>query len=35
MKPDIPIRVDFVDWNTISDEFKEVINQKYEVIQNP
>lgn len=29
----IPIRVDFVDWNTISDEFREVINQKFELIQ--
>ena len=30
---DLPIRVDVLDWYTISDEFKQIINQGYEVIQ--
>lgn len=29
---DIPIRVDIIDWHAISDEFKEVVGQGYEVI---
>ena len=30
---DLPIRVDVLDWNAISEEFKKIINKKYEVIQ--
>jgi type I restriction enzyme S subunit len=30
---DLPIRVDVLDWHAISEEFKQVINQGYEVIQ--
>ncbi len=30
---DVPIRVDVVDWQSISDWFKKVILEKYEVIQ--
>ena len=30
---DLPIRVDVLDWWTISDEFKQIIEQGYEVIQ--
>ncbi len=30
---DLPIRVDVLDWYAISDEFKQIINQGYEVIQ--
>lgn len=30
---DLPIRVDIVDWATITNEFRGVIRQKYEVIQ--
>ena len=29
----LPIRVDLVDWNSVSDGFKKVIAEKYEVIQ--
>jgi predicted nucleotidyltransferase len=31
---DLPIIVDVIDWNAISDEFKAVIEKHYEVIQN-
>lgn len=30
---DLPIRVDIVDWSTITDEFRDVIKTRYEVIQ--
>ncbi len=30
---DLPFRVDVLDWNRISDEFKKVINTRYEIIQ--
>ncbi len=30
---ELPIRVDVLDWHAISDEFKQIINQGYEVIQ--
>ncbi len=30
---DLPFRVDVLDWNAISKEFREVIEKKYEVIQ--
>jgi predicted nucleotidyltransferase len=30
---DIPIIVDVIDWNAISDEFRAVIENNYEVIQ--
>ncbi len=30
---DLPFRVDVLDWNSISDEFKRVILEKYEVVQ--
>jgi uncharacterized protein len=30
---DLPMIVDVIDWNNISDEFKAVIKKKYEVIQ--
>jgi len=30
---DLPFRVDVIDWNRISDEFKNVIEKGYEVIQ--
>ncbi|MBF0491209.1 MAG: nucleotidyltransferase domain-containing protein [Deltaproteobacteria bacterium] len=29
----IPIRVDVLDWNAISPEFREVIEKKYEILQ--
>ncbi|MFQ3548332.1 MAG: nucleotidyltransferase domain-containing protein [Armatimonadota bacterium] len=29
---DIPIRVEILDWHTISDSFKEIIMNKYEVL---
>ena len=29
---DLPYRVDILDWNTISPEFKKVIEKKYEVL---
>lgn len=31
----LPIMVDVLDWNAISEEFREIINQHYEVIQSP
>ena len=31
----LPILVDVLDWNSISDNFKKVIEEKYEVIQKP
>lgn len=30
---DLPFRVDVLDWNSISPEFKAVINKEYEVLQ--
>lgn len=30
---DLPFRVDILDWNAISREFKKIIEKKYEVIQ--
>lgn len=30
---DLPIRVDIVDWSTITDEFRDVIQQRHEVVQ--
>ncbi|MDD5687019.1 MAG: nucleotidyltransferase domain-containing protein [Elusimicrobia bacterium] len=30
---DLPFRVDVLDWNNISPEFREVISKKYEVLQ--
>jgi predicted nucleotidyltransferase len=32
---DLPFRVDVLDWHAISPEFRRVIEQGYEVIQNP
>ena len=32
---DLPIMIDVLDWNAISDEFRKVIERKYEVIQTP
>lgn len=32
---DLPFRVDLLDWHAISPEFRRVIEQEYEVIQNP
>lgn len=29
---DLPIMVDVIDWNTLSDEFKKIIEKKYEII---
>lgn len=29
---DLPIRVDVVDWSSVTDEFKNVIREKYEVL---
>ena len=29
---DIPFRIDILDWYTISDEFKTIINKRYEII---
>lgn len=30
---DLPFRVEFVDYNTLSDAFRAIIEEKYEVIQ--
>lgn len=30
---DLPIRVDIVDWSSLSDEFKQIILKHYEVLQ--
>jgi len=30
---DLPIRVDVLDWNTISDSFKQIIEKNYLVLQ--
>lgn len=32
---DLPYRVDLLDWNAISEEFKNVIKRGYAIIQNP
>ncbi len=32
---EIPFRVDILDWNSISEDFKKVIGTKYEVIKTP
>ena len=29
---DLPFRVDIIDWHNISDEFKNVVEKKYEVL---
>ena len=31
---DLPFRVDIIDYNAASDEFRAIINAKYEVLQN-
>ena len=31
---DLPFRVDVLDWNNISENFKKIIEAKYEVLQN-
>jgi predicted nucleotidyltransferase len=31
---DLPIIVDVIDWHAISDDFRAVIEKKYEIIQN-
>jgi hypothetical protein len=33
MKSDIPIIVDVIDWHAISDEFRTIIENNYEIIQ--
>lgn len=30
---DIPFRVDIIDWHEISDDFKSIINENYEVLK--
>lgn len=30
---DLPIIVDVHDWHTLSDQFKSIINKKYEILQ--
>jgi uncharacterized protein len=30
---DLPFRVDLVDWHRISESFREVIDEKYEIVQ--
>ena len=30
---DLPFRVDVLDWHTLSDEFRQIVTQEYEVIQ--
>ena len=30
---DLPFRVDLLDWHTLSDSFKKVIDKKYEILQ--
>jgi uncharacterized protein len=30
---DLPITVDVIDWHAISDEFRTIIDKKYEIIQ--
>lgn len=32
---DLPYRIDVLDWHTISPEFQKIIEQGYEVIQEP
>lgn len=32
---DLPFRVEIMDWQSISDEFKKIIETQYEVIQKP
>lgn len=32
---DLPFRVDVLDWNSISEDFRKIIAQKYEVLQLP
>ncbi|MCE1248171.1 MAG: nucleotidyltransferase domain-containing protein [Firmicutes bacterium] len=29
---DLPFRVDVLDWNTITDEFREIISSNYEIL---
>lgn len=35
IESDLPFRVDVLDWFTLSEEFRQEIEDKYEVIQNP
>ncbi len=32
---DLPIMVDVLDWHAISDEFRNVIEKEYEIVQKP
>jgi predicted nucleotidyltransferase len=32
---DLPYRVDILDWNSISENFKNIINKGYEIIYSP
>jgi len=32
---ELPFRVDVLDWNRISDSFRKIVEQQYEVIQEP
>jgi uncharacterized protein len=32
---ELPIRVDLLDWNAISESFREIITNTYEILQNP
>lgn len=32
---DLPILVDIVEWHTISESFREIIDQHYEILQTP
>jgi len=32
---DLPIKVDVLDWSTLSDEFKGIISSGYEAVQTP
>lgn len=33
IESDLPFRVDVLDWNAVSDEFREEIETRYEIIQ--
>ena len=32
---DLPIRVDVIDWHSISENFRNIIAAKFEILQNP
>jgi len=32
---ELPIRVDVIDWHAISENFRKIIAEKFEVLQNP